>query len=159
MEKIRVVLNVVLTIIVVCVCSLAALNYFSAPERAGLMGYRGYTVISGSMEPTLHVGDYIIIKDKPYADIQKGTIISFRQDNVLVTHRVVAREGDKLQTRGDHNNVNDLVEVTAENYVGTYQFRIPQLGCIMLWLQDPMIYSIIMAVIALRIAILLTPKK
>ena len=72
---------------------------------------------------------------------------------------MVAREGDKLQTRGDHNNVNDLVEVTSENYVGTYQFRIPQLGRIMLWLQDPMIYSIIMAVIALRIAVLLILKK
>lgn len=159
MEKIRVVINVILTVIVVAVCSLSLLNYFSGPERNGVMGYKGYTVISGSMEPTLHVGDYIIIKKMPFDKVEKGEIISFSQDNVLVTHRVVEREGNKLKTRGDHNNVNDLGEVTSENYIGTYQFRIPQLGRIMLWLQDPMIYSIIMAVIALRIAVLLILKK
>lgn len=159
MAKFRIVLNLLLTVLVVCVCSLAALNYFSAPQRAGLLGYRGYTVISGSMEPTLKVGDYIIVKSKPFEQVQDKEIISFKQENVLVTHRVMQHVGDKLQTRGDANNVNDLVEVTADDYVGSYQFRIPQLGRLMIWLQDPLIYSIVMAVIALRIAVMLILKK
>lgn len=159
MAKIRVGFNIILTILVVCVCSLAALNYFSAPQRAGLLGYKGYTVISGSMEPTLHVGDYIIVKHTPYEAVQPKEIISFQQDNVLVTHRVTQRIGDKLQTRGDANNTEDLVEVSQDNYVGTYQFRVPQLGRLMIWLQDPLVYSIVMAMIALRIAILLILKK
>lgn len=62
MDKLRIVMNAILTIVVIFVCSLAALNFFSAPDRPGLFGYKGYTVISGSMKPTLEVGDYIVIK-------------------------------------------------------------------------------------------------
>lgn len=77
MDKLRIVMNAILTIVVIFVCSLAALNFFSAPDRQGLFGYKGYTVISGSMKPTLEVGDYIVIKEIPFEKVQKGDIISF----------------------------------------------------------------------------------
>ncbi|BFQ95327.1 signal peptidase I [Enterococcus cecorum] len=159
MDKLRIVMNAILTIVVIFVCSLAALNFFSAPDRPGLFGYKGYTVISGSMKPTLEVGDYIVIKEIPFEKVQKGDIISFYQEHTLVTHRVIERNRDYLQTRGDQNNVNDLIAVTKANYLGKYQFRIKQLGRFLLWMQDPLVYSLIMAAIALRIAVLLLFKK
>lgn len=76
-----------------------------------------------------------------------------------MTHRVIERNRDYLQTRGDQNNVNDLIAVTKVNYLGKYQFRIKQLGRFLLWMQDPLVYSLIMAAIALRIAVLLLFKK
>lgn len=88
-----------------------------------------------------------------------GDIISFYQEHTLVTHRVIERNRDYLQTRGDQNNVNDLIAVTKANYLGKYQFRIKQLGRFLLWMQDPLVYSLIMAAIALRIAVLLLFKK
>ncbi|CAI3416864.1 signal peptidase I [Enterococcus cecorum] len=159
MKYLKIVTNIFFTIFVLIVCFVAVLNFFSDPQRDGIFGYRGYTVISGSMEPTLHIGDYIIVKDKPYNQVKPKDIISFSQENILITHRVVSREGDLLKTRGDNNKISDFVQVSAENYVGTYQFKLSRFGKLLMWLQDPMIYSIIMAVIALRIAILLILKK
>ena len=159
MKYLKIVTNIFFTIFVLIVCFVAVLNFFSDPQRDGIFGYRGYTVISGSMEPTLHIGDYIIVKYKPYNQVKPKDIISFSQENILITHRVVSREGDLLKTRGDNNKISDFVQVSAENYVGTYQFKLSRFGKLLMWLQDPMIYSIIMAVIALRIAILLILKK
>lgn len=76
-----------------------------------------------------------------------------------MTHRVIERNRDYFQTRGDQNNVNDLIAVTKANYLGKYQFRIKQLDGFLLWMQDPLVYSLIMAAIALRIAVLLLFKK
>lgn len=76
-----------------------------------------------------------------------------------MTHRVIERNRDYLQTRGDQNNVNDLIAVTQAIYLGKYQFRIKQLGRFLLWMQAPLVYSLIIAAIALRIAVLLLFKK
>ncbi|WP_277631234.1 hypothetical protein [Atopococcus tabaci] len=52
--------NTILFIITVLVVGIALLNFFSSPDGKGLFGYKGYTVLSGSMEPEISAGDYIL---------------------------------------------------------------------------------------------------
>jgi len=111
------------------------------------------------MEPTLQVGDYIIIKNVPYKQIKNQDIISFLDSGMIVTHRVVAKEGESASTRGDNNSVNDVKTVTKSNYVGTYLFRIPHLGYVLIWLQKPIVLAAVMGLIVLRMLTLIFFKK
>ena len=55
-----------------------------------LAGIRTFTVLSGSMEPTYHVGSLIYVNKVDSAAIRPGQVITFMLDeNTVATHRVV----------------------------------------------------------------------
>lgn len=72
-------------------------------------------VVSGSMEPEIHVGSLIISTTVKATDLHVGDVASFkREDGVLVTHRIVSNEAfpgnEELRTvrmKGDANNAED----------------------------------------------------
>lgn len=114
-----------------------------------ILGFTGVTVVSGSMKPQINVGDYVIIKRAKKEDIQKGTIITFKQNSVLVTHRVerVVSEG-LYSTKGDANNTVDSEFVKFEDVVGTSTLVVPKLGNVLLWLRTlPGIISILITIL------------
>lgn len=114
-----------------------------------VLGFTGVTVISGSMEPEISVGDYVIIKKPKKEDIQKGTIITFEQDGVLVTHRVESVVSDGVySTKGDANNTVDSQLVKFENILGTSVLVVPKFGKLLLWLRTiPGITSILVGTV------------
>ena len=114
-----------------------------------VLGFTGVTVISGSMEPEISVGDYVIIKKPKKEDIQKGTIITFEQDGVLVTHRVESVVSDGVySTKGDANNTVDSKLVKFENILGTSVLVVPKFGKLLLWLRTiPGIISILVGTV------------
>ena len=114
-----------------------------------VLGFTGVTVISGSMEPEISVGDYVIIKKPRKEDIQKGTIITFEQDGVLVTHRVESVVNDGVySTKGDANNTVDSQLVKFENILGTSVLVVPKFGKLLLWLRTiPGITSILVGTV------------
>lgn len=90
-------------------------------------GYSAVTVISGSMEPTLHVGDIAIIKKCD--SYTNGDIITFfTEDEQIYTHRIVSDGYGKFKTQGDANNTMDDFIVYEPNIVGKVMFKIPFLG-------------------------------
>ncbi|MET0980364.1 MAG: signal peptidase I, partial [Candidatus Saccharimonadales bacterium] len=66
-----------------------------------------YQITSGSMEPTLHVGERVITV--PSDDFEKGDILTFYDnDGHVVTHTYVGRAaGGSLMTKGDANPTPD----------------------------------------------------
>lgn len=158
--KVRQITNIFATIFVFLVVLLAILNFSSDPKRSSLFGYRGYTVISGSMAPTLQVGDYLVVKETPFHQLTKKAVISFQNKETIVTHRIVEQTSDgSLITRGDANSVDDLLLVTERAYLGQMFFRIPFLGYLMIWLQNPLFFSVILAFVAVRFVYLWLVKK
>jgi len=128
-----------------------------------VVGLTPYAVLSGSMEPTYHVGSLIYVKDIAPADIEVGMPLTFvvNEDLLVATHRVVDIEvfttgrrevldenGNTVyeeyeleeasyyfQTKGDANNDVDGAPVYYKNVVGTPVFSIPYLGYLSSWLQ------------------------
>ena len=83
-------------------------------------------VVTGSMEPSLHTGDYIYVKKTDAADLKVGDIISFysEEDDVrgkIVTHRIAECNSDgTFTTKGDANKTADVKHVRADQLVGKY---------------------------------------
>ncbi len=74
---------------------------------------------SGSMEPTLGVGDLFFIQPYP-DDAALDDIVLFRstQTGVITVHRVVERTPDGLVTKGDANAVSD--QATGEDLLAAH---------------------------------------
>lgn len=133
------------TILVIIFVVIAGISFFSAPESNGLFGYKGYTVVSGSMEPEIAVGDFIIVEMDPYEEVKKEDIITFQYNQELVTHRVIDKTAEGLVTKGDANNIQDQSFVIEEFYIGTQKILIPYFGYVITFLQKPIAFALIVA--------------
>ncbi len=90
-------------------------------------GYRPLVVLSGSMEPYMPTGSLVLTKSVNPATVKVGDVITFRLktgsfQTDFATHRVEAIEngptGMSFVTKGDANQVHDLVPVSATALVG-----------------------------------------
>lgn len=114
-------------------------------ELPKIFGYSVLEVVSGSMEPTIMVGDLIVI-DTDCEEYQKGDIITFRDVNgSFVTHRIVEIGVDEMITKGDNNDSQDEA-MSPATIVGKYVTRIPQLGSVMSSLKNPLVMALILAI-------------
>ncbi len=98
----------------------------------GYLGVKPTVIYSGSMNPTVDVGDIVLIQKVETTSIQPGDIIQFYQDNVTVIHRVVRiteSDGQKqFITKGDANDDPDFKPVPQNYVLGKSVFTIPKLG-------------------------------
>ena len=98
----------------------------------GLLGVQPTTMISGSMRPTMDVGDMAIVRDVSTDSIKPGDIIQFWQNGEMIIHRVVDVSGqgdDRLfTTKGDANSEPDSALVSAGQVRGEVVFNIPEIG-------------------------------
>lgn len=124
------------TIIVVLIVIMAVLLV-----GVRLIGFDVFSVLSGSMEPTYHVGSLIYVKDVSADEIQVGDPITFvMNDNLVVaTHRVVEidAENQYFYTKGDANDYVDGSPVHFNNLIGKPVFSIPYLGYFSDFVQNP----------------------
>lgn len=96
---------------------------------------RPLTVMSGSMEPTIHTGDVVVARQISPLDARRGDVVSFRdpeRGGLLVTHRVrsMSRSGDKVTfvTKGDANNSSERWRVGTNDKISRTMYRIPAVG-------------------------------
>ena len=112
---------------------------------ARLIGLQVFTVLSGSMEPTYHVGSLIYVKDVDPFELESGDVITFMLDeNTVATHRIVEvvpdEEDDsvvRFRTKGDANESVDGSLVHYKNVIGSPVFTIPYLGYAVSYIQNP----------------------
>ena len=115
-------------IVVVLVAATVILSAFNTPLKVRL-----FSVQSGSMEPTIHVGSIVI--NLPQTNYQKGDIITLRSERSAketVTHRINdIQEEDgltKYQTKGDANEDPDRELVPGSRVIGKVVFSLPYVG-------------------------------
>ena len=82
----------------------------------------GYSVLSTetvSMAPTIEKGDIVIIKIGD--EIRENDIITYKKNNVLITHRIMNIDGDTIIAKGDYNNTEDE-PITKSQVIGKSVF-------------------------------------
>lgn len=117
-------------------------------ETPAFFGIKMYVIVSGSMEPELYVGDIVIVKDLKDEDkINKDDVISFRQGQTIITHRVsevVNINGvEKYRTKGDNNNTEDVMIIGRESIEGKVVNKIKSLGKTVLALRNTTLIIVI----------------
>ena len=126
-----------------------------------LAGIRTFTVLSGSMEPTYHVGSLIYVKKVDPTTIRPGQVITFMLDeNTVATHRVVDIDGEnqRFTTKGDANDAVDGAPVHFKNLIGKPVFCVPYLGYLSDYLTHPPGMYVGWSVAAVLLLLLFTPE-
>lgn len=107
-------------VIYVMVCS-------ARGKAVNVFGKSILRVVTGSMEPSIYTGEYIIVEKTDVSSLSEGDIISFYSDQsdirgLLVTHRIVGKNSDgSFITRGDANPVDDSTAADPDKIVGKYK--------------------------------------
>ncbi len=151
-KRMKKVISKVSSVIIIILLVLSLYSFISLrvlkKDLVSFFGYSMLEVVSGSMEPTISVGDLIIIntRDKNY---QSDDIVTFYdEENSFVTHRIIKVNKKGVVTRGDANNSNDG-EIDSLNIVGKYVLRIKGLGLIIAFLKKPIIILIVFVISSL----------
>ena len=120
-----------------------------------LFGYKTFTIISGSMEPTIKIDDIIVTKNTNIDNIGINDIITFKANDEVVTHRVIniERNGSNVTytTKGDGNEVTDIVKIDYNQIEGKYVTRIPFLGSILTILKNKVVFESTIAILLLSL--------
>lgn len=125
--------SIITIIIVIIICLFS--NLF--PWWIAIIG-------SGSMTPTINVGDAIIIdkiSEKEMSKLKVGDILVFKVNKAMYTHRIVNIDviNDEyfISTKGDRKgNVVDNWIVKRKDVIGTVKFKIPYIGYPTVWLNN-----------------------
>lgn len=110
-----------------------------------LIGLQPFVVLSGSMEPTYHVGSLVYVKSVDYKELEVGDPITYMlSEDTVVTHRIIEvlvdeEDPDTIRyfTQGDANDVPDGTSVHYKNIIGKPVFSIPYLGYVSNYIQKP----------------------
>lgn len=123
-------------------------------DRSSFFGYSLFEVQSGSMSPAIEKGDWIVVK---YAnDIELGDIVTYKEGENYITHRVVSAYGDVYTTRGDANSSKDD-PIVKEQIVGKVTKILPAFGIFRATIFNP--YVLIALIITLYIVNLVFKKN
>ena len=156
-EKIkRIIVTVVYVILIPLLCyniSLIIQAVVNPNETPSFFGIKTYVIVSGSMEPELEIGDMIVVKNINTSELEVGDIISFRQGQSIVTHRIsriIENDGEiEFVTKGDNNNAEDSGTISEDLVEGKVVSVIPIIGKVSVLLQNKIVIITVILIIYL----------
>lgn len=159
------IINFIKTIFILLIILLIAFNVYNyinvkvlKNDLTTIKGYAILEVVSGSMEPTIKIGDIIVI-DTHSPKYEINDIITFYDVNgSFVTHRIVDVNGGKMITKGDNNNSVDQ-DMDIDYIVGKYLFKIPFLGAFLNVFRNPLYLGLILIIGILFCYLISTDKN
>ena len=124
----NIILNII-SIILSLILLVVAIAWFQVnvmnKDYPSLFGHTVFEVVTGSMSGAIEIDDYVVVKQTKKLKVLD--IITFKDNDNFITHRVVEIRGDKIITRGDANSANDI-EIEYEDVVGKVVYRIRGAG-------------------------------
>lgn len=180
-QTIKTILFYILTLILLVYVSL---SLFSPEKVIDVFGFQLTSIsrLTESMKPTIEPGDVILLKKINEEDIKENDVISFynyargqnaQGETVWVKIRIVHRlieiddETGAYITQGDNNQSIDTIydedgnitELTYDQVIGAYVFRIPLIGTIVTGLRNPLLVGMLIVNITIIVVIVKLVKK
>lgn len=142
MKKILSIICIIILLPVLFVNAVILINSWVHPnEIPSFFGWKPFIVLSGSMESEIYSGDIVVVKEVDKKNLKVNDVIAFKNDDIVVTHRIVEIVNEngttKYITKGDNNNTQDKDYVLPENVEGLYQFKVSNLGNLAMFIQTP----------------------
>ena len=145
---------VIFILVIVVIYNFVQVNFLKKkyPE---ILGYTFFEVKTGSMADTIQINDFILVEITE--DVQKNDIISYINEDEIITHRLIEKKDDVLITKGDANNTIDI-PIRKNTVIGKVVKIIPKMGIWIKVLSDVKVdISIIVTFILL--GLIFTKKK
>jgi len=112
---------------VICLALVTPNLVYAFPFLAGADS--SYTVMSGSMSPTLKPGDLILVKQTDPVAVEVNDIVTVKYETGVFTHRVFQKKFENgiylFKTKGDANEDPDPIWLNASQIMGKTVFVIP----------------------------------
>lgn len=128
MKILNVIKNIILDILIVFLILLIGFEFINRGKPVPIFDHYLFVVMSGSMQKTLYVGDYIIVKKTD--DYKVNDIVTYKLDNKYITHRIVKINDDEVTTKGDANQTIDK-PINKKSIIGKYVYKSSLLNFIM----------------------------
>ncbi|NLA33931.1 MAG: signal peptidase I, partial [Tenericutes bacterium] len=131
MKKLKIITTTIITVLIFIVVALSSTKF----------KYFTIVVGSGSMKPSIDMGDVVLIKRiKDINLLKENDILIFKHDKVTVIHRIIKielNEGKKeFYTKGDANNSEDNYPIIEKDIIGTAIFKVKYLGYPTVWINS-----------------------
>lgn len=111
-------------------------KFIQKNKIVSLFGKSILVVTTESMKPTINAEDLIIISKCDKYD--KNDIVTFIDEDICITHRIIKTEDGMLVTKGDANNIEDK-PIKEEQIIGKVIFKSHILGIIVLYFFKPIV--------------------
>jgi len=159
------------TAILLLIAVISVAVFWLALRAAFRTEYPLHAVISGSMIPSLHIGDLVVVQGgldpcEVYAAPGTGDIIVFRKPtdpDEFIVHRAVNKvyRGSSwfFKTKGDNNLGSDPWEVPEDYVIGKLVGRVPLLGYFKIFLGTPGGLAVIIVLILILLFMDYIPLK
>ena len=146
-HKVLTVIGTILCIILIPILIINCIlivKSFTSEEVPSVAGTLPLIVLTDSMYPVIESGDLIICHTAEPEEIRVGDVIAFfdpaGNGSTIVTHRVqeVTEQNGQIawRTKGDNNNTEDRLSVTADKLVAVYEgTRLDGFGNVALFMQ------------------------
>jgi len=112
---------------VICLLLLIPTLVYGFPFLAGAGS--SYTVMSGSMSPTLKPGDLVLVKQTSPATVEVDDIVTVKYETEVFTHRIFEKKFEDgvylFKTKGDANEDPDPSWWNSSQIMGKTVFVIP----------------------------------
>lgn len=133
-------LNMVIILVVFCL-SLALYNFVQVrvlnKSYANYFGYTYFHTISGSMEDEIKIDDFVFVKITD--SVKKDDIVSFQAKNMIVTHRIIEINDEKIITKGDANNIADA-PIEKKQIIGKVVYIGKSFGKVYKMISNPFVF-------------------
>ena len=145
---------IIIVILIILIGYFSIQKFILKNKSINFLNYNFYTILSGSMEPTINIKDLVVTHPKEKYEI--NDIVAFKHDNAVTVHRIVNVEYDNngtefFTTKGDNNNTIDNEKITSSDIIGSYRFTIPLLGSFILFVSTNPLFVILFLIIIILI--------
>lgn len=158
---IKKVINIVLDILIVLLGIILLITIYNniqvnilGNDYASFFGHSVFEVQTGSMEPEISAGDWIVVKYDN--NIKLKDVVTFEHKDEFITHRVIEAYNDTFVTKGDANNAKDS-PINKDQIVGKVVKILPHFGLLRKTIFNPIV--LILLIITFYIANLTFKKS
>lgn len=152
----NIIFAILLMILIMLIYNVVQLSFFNKPYM-NLFGYSLFEVQTGSMSGALEVGDIILVKLTK--KINENDIITYIENNSVITHRIIKINNEEITTKGDANNTEDE-PITKDDIIGKVIFTFKNVAIWKQVFKTPKVYILVIITLVLfGISTLIKEKK
>ena len=132
-------------IVIILIYNIIQISIMGKPYM-DIFGYSIFQVKTGSMSGTIEIGDIIVVELTK--DVEKNDIITYEKEQILITHRIIEKQGESITTKGDANSGIDE-PITTDEVIGKVVYTLRNVEIWKKVFKTPEVYTLVIITIIL----------